>query len=53
MSEHGKKNYVEFPSGDFTATKKFFIQVFNWQFIDYGEDYITFSSEGLEGGFFK
>ncbi len=53
MNEHEKINYVEFPSQDIAATKKFFTTVFGWSFTDFGPDYTAFSNAGLEGGFFK
>ncbi len=53
MNEHEKINYVEFPAKDLAATKAFFTEVFGWSFVDYGPDYIAFSNEGLDGGFFK
>lgn len=53
MNEHEKINYVEFPARDMEATKAFFAAAFGWSFMDYGPDYIAFSNEGLDGGFFK
>ena len=53
MNEHEKINYVEFPAKDLSATKDFFTQVFGWSFEDYGPEYVAFSNEGLDGGFFK
>ena len=53
MNIHEKINYVEFPAKDFQATKTFFTKVFNWSFADYGAEYIAFSNEGLDGGFYK
>lgn len=53
MNEHEKINYVEFPAKDMEATKAFFTNVFNWSFVDYGPDYMAFSNEGLDGGFFR
>lgn len=53
MNEHEKINYVEFPAKDIEATKSFFSTAFDWAFKDYGPDYIAFSNEGLDGGFFK
>lgn len=53
MDKHEKINYVEFPAKDIEATKKFFGSVFGWKFDDYGPEYIAFSNEGLDGGFFK
>lgn len=53
MSDHEKINYVELPANDLDATKAFFSRTFNWEFTNYGEDYIAFSNAGLEGGFFR
>ena len=53
MYEHEKINYVEFPASNIQATKKFFSKSFGWEFEDFGPDYIAFSNQGLDGGFFK
>lgn len=53
MNEHEKINYVEFPAKDIQATKEFFTQVFGWTFQDFGPDYIAFSNQGIDGGFYK
>jgi predicted enzyme related to lactoylglutathione lyase len=53
MDMQGKISYVEFPSRDIGATKAFFSTVFGWSFSDYGPDYISFSNQGLNGGFYK
>lgn len=53
MNEHGKLNYVEFPSKNLPETKSFFEKAFGWSFVDYGPDYSAFSGEGLDGGFFQ
>ncbi len=53
MNEHEKINYVELPAKDLQATKVFFNKVFDWSFLDYGPEYIAFSNEGLNGGFYK
>ena len=53
MNIHEKINYVEFPAKDLQATKAFFTEVFDWSFADYGTEYIAFSNEGLDGGFYK
>ena len=53
MNVHEKINYVELPAKDLQATKTFFTKVFNWSFSDYGAEYIAFSNEGLDGGFYK
>ena len=53
MPNHEKINYIEYPAKDMQATKVFFSTVFGWTFVDYGPDYIAFSNQGIDGGFFK
>lgn len=53
MSRHETINYVEFPSLDLGASKRFFAEAFGWSFLDYGPDYAAFSDAGLDGGFFR
>jgi predicted enzyme related to lactoylglutathione lyase len=52
MTAHHKINYIEIPTQNITGTKAFFSQVFNWQFVDYGPEYCSFSAQGVNGGFF-
>jgi predicted enzyme related to lactoylglutathione lyase len=52
MPEHEKIDYVEFPARDIEATKSFFSAVFGWSFEDYGPDYVAFSNQGIDGGFY-
>lgn len=53
MSEHKKINYLELPAKDLEVTKHFFSNLFDWQFTDFGPDYVAFSNAGLNGGFFR
>lgn len=53
MHEHEKINYLEYPSNDLAATQLFFERAFSWSFTAYGNDYIAFDDQGLEGGFFR
>jgi hypothetical protein len=53
VKETGKINYVEMPSRDLEATKRFFGDAFGWSFIDYGPEYVAIQNAGLDGGFFK
>ena len=53
MKETGKINYLEMPSRDLEATKRFFGEVFGWSFVDYGPEYAAIENAGLDGGFFK
>ena len=50
---HEKINYVELPTTDLAASKRFFTTAFGWQFVDYGPEYAAFSGAGLDGGFFQ
>lgn len=53
MSDPIKINYIELPSTDLEASKRFFRQAFGWDFIDYGDAYCAFENAGIDGGFFK
>ena len=53
MNEHEKINYIEFPAKDINVAKTFFSTVFDWEFVDYGLDYVAFSNAGIDGAFFK
>ncbi|HSG43511.1 MAG TPA: VOC family protein [Anaerolineales bacterium] len=52
MPTHNQINYIEMPATDISATKKFFGDVFGWEFVDYGPDYISFKNDSVDGGFF-
>ena len=53
MPANEKINYVEFPANDLARTKVFFEAAFGWSFVDYGPDYVAFSDQGLDGGFYR
>lgn len=53
MNTNNHINYVEFYAQDLEVVKKFYTEVFGWEFTDYGPTYTAFSSSGLEGGFEK
>lgn len=46
-------NYVEFPSSDLERTIAFYESACGWSFQRWGDEYISFSEAGLEGGFRK
>lgn len=48
-----KIDYIEFPATDIEASKRFYSEVFGWQFQDYGPDYTGFVDGRLAGGFNK
>ena len=53
MYEHEKVDYIEMPANDFGATKTFFKSVFDWNLQDAGPDYLAFTNEGVDGGFYS
>ena len=53
MHEHEKVDYVEMPASDFERTKAFFGEVFGWKIEDAGPDYLAFTDQGVDGGFYR
>ena len=52
QQEHDRQiDYIEFPATNIEATKRFYGQVFGWNFQDYGPDYTSFHDGRLAGGF--
>jgi uncharacterized protein len=46
---HHSIDYVEIYVDDVSAAKKFYNEVFGWQFNDYGETYARIQAPGGEG----
>lgn len=44
-------DYLEISTRDIEASKKFFGELFGWQFTDYGSDYTSFNDGRIDGGF--
>jgi predicted enzyme related to lactoylglutathione lyase len=44
-------DYIEFPTTNVEETKRFYSEVFGWEFTDYGPDYTSFTDGRLAGGF--
>ncbi len=44
-------DYLEIPTRDLPATKRFFAELFGWQWEDFGPDYACFDDGRLSGGF--
>ena len=44
-------NYIEFPMVNNAETKTFYNQVFEWEFTDWGPNYISFSGANIDGDF--
>jgi predicted enzyme related to lactoylglutathione lyase len=44
-------DYIEFPTTDMDTTRKFYSEVFGWEFKDFGPDYTSFKDGRLAGGF--
>lgn len=53
INMNNKINYIEFKATDLNEIKKFYSEVFDWKFKDFGTSYTAFSNSGLEGGFDK
>ena len=53
MTQHEKINYIELPSRNLPAAKKFYSSAFGWSFLDYGPEYSAIQDGGLDGGFYK
>lgn len=53
MNQHEKINYIELPSRNLQAAKKFYSSAFGWSFLDYGPEYSAIQDGGLDGGFYK
>lgn len=52
QKEHNlQMDYVEFPATDIEATKRFYRNVFGWDFQDWGPTYTSFHDGRLAGGF--
>ena len=51
MPSDGSLDYIELPTPDMEASKRFYGSVFGWTFVDYGPDYAEFDSAGRKGGF--
>jgi len=46
-----RMDYIEFPTTNVEATKRFYAETFGWVFTDYGPDYTSFTDGRLAGGF--
>ena len=50
MSDTLQIDYIEFSSGDISASQTFFKSAFGWGFVDYGPQYQAFADAGIDGG---
>ena len=46
---HHSINYIEFSAVDIPEAKRFFKRAFNWEFNDYGPDYVGIRCPNAEG----
>ncbi len=52
QAEHNFQiDYIELPATDIEATKRFYNQVFGWNFQDFGPSYTSFHDGRIAGGF--
>ncbi len=53
-AEHDRRiDYIEISETDVAAAKRFYTDVFGWQFTDYGPDYTSFADGRIAGGLTK
>ena len=53
VKRHEKIDYIELPSAHLVRTRTFFERAFAWRFEMYGPDYMAFSDQGVDGGFYR
>ena len=53
MREHEQIDYLELPANDFNAAQVFYTEVFGWTFESAGPDYLAFTAQSLDGGFYR
>jgi predicted enzyme related to lactoylglutathione lyase len=46
-----RMDYIEFAATDVQEAKRFYAEVFGWEFTDYGPDYSSFTDGRMNGGF--
>ncbi len=52
QADHDRRvDYIEFLTTDIEEIKRFYSEVFGWEFSDYGPDYTSFTDGRLAGGF--
>lgn len=51
MAVEKQIDYIEIPVTDPAKARDFFAELFDWQFEDWGGDYISFNDGRLAGGF--
>ncbi|WP_341503999.1 VOC family protein [Gallaecimonas sp. GXIMD4217] len=44
-------DYIEFPASDLKRLREFYECVFDWQFEDWGPEYMSFDDGRMKGGF--
>ncbi|WP_068546076.1 VOC family protein [Thalassotalea crassostreae] len=53
MEQHHKISYLELPAKDIGAIKSFYQRVFDFKFVDYGDEYSAFNDGNINGGFYQ
>ena len=52
QADHDRRvDYIEFLTTDIDETKRFYTEVFAWEFTDFGPEYTSFVDGRLAGGF--
>ncbi len=51
VEQDRRVDYIEFQATSIEETKEFYVEVFGWEFTDYGPEYTSFTDGRLSGGF--
>lgn len=51
VEQNRRIDYIEFPTTNIEETKRFYSEVFEWEFTDFGPDYTSFTDGRMGGGF--
>ena len=51
VEQNRRIDYIEFPTTNIEETKRFYSEVFEWEFTDFGPDYTSFTHGRMGGGF--
>ena len=51
VEQNRRIDYIEFPTTNIEETKRFYSEVFEWEFTDFGPDYTSFTDGRMSGDF--
>ncbi len=53
MRAEKQVDYLEIPTTDLPAARRFFEGLFGWSFVEWGDDYMSFNDGRIDGGLRK